>query len=293
MIRLREFGRPHNKTSLFAIPGIDGSIGSIEPIVNLIARHRQVVVVDYSAEDNLTLEALATEIAEHIRSRDVGAIDIIGQSIGSVLAAHVASMHQLSVRKVILSCTFTKLRWRVLRLSNVFLRVTPGWIYRMTTRPTMTLVCGPVGDGTNHPFFEASKNSDKAGVIKRTSWQINRDFGDDLVKIDSPCLILMGAKDRFVPNAEKEVEKLQKLFMGSPIRIVPIPEAGHVRLRGAGRECPDLGVRQSPQCCARSTGHGDSVSPTPARARVVAIARHRFCCEPNRRVLGGVIRWKP
>ena len=43
---------------------------------------------------------------------------------------------------------------------------------------------------------------------------------------------------------------------------------GHVAaFQAPRRECPDPGLRQPPQCRARSAGHGDSVSPAPARAR--------------------------
>ena len=97
----------------------------------------------------------------------------------------------------------------------------------------MAVVCGPVGDGIKHPFFEASKNSLKAGVIKRTTWEINRDFAEDLIKMEVPCLFLMGEKDRFVPNAKKELERLTRLFADRPAKIVSIPRAGHVLLPSA------------------------------------------------------------
>ncbi len=230
MIRTIEIGQKSRKNPLVAIPGIDGSIGSIEPIVKKLAENRQVIVIDYTKENNTTLEALSTEIADKIKTLNLSRVHILGQSIGTILAAQVANSHGLEVGKVIIVCTFTKLNWNKLRLSNIILRLTPGWLYKLSSPSIMAVVTGPVGDGKNHPFFEASKNSDKAGVIKRTSWEINRDFAEDLVKIDTPSLFLMGEKDRFVTSAQKEIERLKRLFVDHPATIVSIPNAGHVLL---------------------------------------------------------------
>jgi len=230
MIRKIEIGQKSDSTPLIAIPGIDGSIGSIEPIVKKLAENRQVIVIDYSEENNITLEALSTEIADKIKSLKIGRIDIFGQSIGTILAAQVASLHGLDVGKVVLVGTFTKLNWNKLKFSNFILRLTPGWLYRLSSPTIMALVTGPVGDGKKHPFFEASKNSDKAGVIKRTSWEINRDFAEDLIKVDTPSLFLMGEKDRFVTSAQKEINRLKRLFADHPAKIVSIANAGHVLL---------------------------------------------------------------
>lgn len=233
MIRIIEIGQKNDKNPLVAIPGIDGSIGSIEPIVNKLAQNRQVIVIDYSEENNKTLEALATEIADKIKSWNIGRIDILGQSIGTILAAQVASLHGIQVGKVVFACTFTKLNWNKLKLSNFILRLTPDRLYKLSSPSIMAMVCGPVGDGKKHPFFEASKNSNKAGVIKRTRWEINKDFAEDLVKVDTPSLFLMGEKDRFVTSAKDEIDRLKRLFTDHPAKIVSIANAGHVLLPSA------------------------------------------------------------
>lgn len=230
MVRLIEYGTCSDKIPLFAFPGIDGSIGSIEPIVRELSGNRQVVVLDYTGENNPTLEKLTAEMAEAIKRRGSGHIDVLGQSIGTVLAAQIAGIRGLPVRRIVLMCTFTRLRWGWLRVVNFLLRITPGWLYRLTTRPMMTIACGPVGDGRNHPFFEASRNSNKEGVIRRTSWEINRNFGNDLATINSPCLILMGAKDRFIPNIRKELEALDDVLKGRRAKMIAVPNAGHVFL---------------------------------------------------------------
>ena len=97
----------------------------------------------------------------------------------------------------------------------------------------MAYVCGPVGDGWRHPFFGATFRSDPEGLIKRTRWEIGRDFAQDIERIDVPGLVLIGAKDRFVPDPQREVERLRSLFVGKQVRVEVVPEAGHVLLSTA------------------------------------------------------------
>ena len=68
-----------------------------------------MIVVDYSAETNPTLEGLSAEIAAALTNENLTAFNLVGQSIGTIVAAHLASDYGLPVRKVALVCTFTKL----------------------------------------------------------------------------------------------------------------------------------------------------------------------------------------
>lgn len=234
MIELIRLGEPTDHPSIVTVPGIDGSIGSVEPIVRSLAEDRQVVVADYTREDNPTLEEFSAEIAATVADEVEGAIDILGQSIGTIAAAQVAGRHLGErIQRTVLMCTFTDLTdWR-LRAGNFVLRMTPSWVYGRMAPLTMAYVCGPVGDGEDHPFFTAARHSSKDGVMKRTAWQIDRDFSEDIAAVPQPMLVLMGERDRFVPDAEKEIEKLRKLLAGRTGRVVPVPDGGHVFLDSA------------------------------------------------------------
>jgi pimeloyl-ACP methyl ester carboxylesterase len=224
-------GTPTDQPPLFAIPGLDGSIGSVQPMVEALAKQREVIVVDFSAETSPTLEALATEIAAAIRAESQPTFDILGQSIGTIVATQVATLHNLPVRKVVLTCTFTILHWRLLRLVVALSKFAPAWLYRLTAPLTIALSCGPVGDGGQHPAFAAARKADKDVVARRTAWQIDRDFAIDLARIQTPLLILMGDSDRFVPDAQREIAKLRHLFAKQPAaRVDAIPGAGHIFL---------------------------------------------------------------
>ena len=68
------------------IPGIDGQRGSVAPIVDRLGQHRRVLLVDYAAEVERDLDSLAASIAELLPDQ----CDVVGQSIGTWLAAEVA-----------------------------------------------------------------------------------------------------------------------------------------------------------------------------------------------------------
>jgi pimeloyl-ACP methyl ester carboxylesterase len=235
MIQLKRYGRPATAPPLVAIPGLDGSAGSVEPIVSRLAERREVVVVDFGGENNPTLEALVEEIAAALAAAGgiAGPFDLLGQSIGTIMAARLAARPGQAVRRVVLTCTFSRARWGLLKWVVRLARLTPRPLYRLTSPLTIALSCGPVGDGGKHPAFAASRDSDPKAVARRTAWQIGRDFGPDLAAIPAPLLVLMGERDRFVPDAAEEINKLRRLLAGRPARVEAIANAGHIFLPSA------------------------------------------------------------
>ena len=236
MIRLERHGLPDGAPALVAIPGMDGSVGSIAPLVERLGRTRQVVLANYADERNPTLEELAEEIAGAVRSHVQAPLDLWGQSLGTMLAAQLAARPDLGVRKVVLVATWPRLRWSWRRpwapvtLTNRLMALTPRPAFRAMSRPLMSLACGPVGDGRDHPFFDYVRQSDRDAQVRRTGWEIDRDFSADLARIEQPTLVLMGRNDRFVPDAAEEIAKLEALFADRPARVVALGGAGHVLL---------------------------------------------------------------
>lgn len=229
-IRLTELGASDSHPVLVAVPGIDGSIGSIGPIVDQLAANRKVVVVDYSAERHPTLSALVETTRALLASRFDQPVDIVGQSIGSIIAARLAADPRVSVRRVALIGPFTRVRNAAVSISAVLAGLTPRWLYRLTAPTAMALACGPVGDGADHPFFAAVGRSDPLGSGKRTAWQTGVDFGPDLLAIRQPTVVVIGAADRFVPDVAGQIAELRAVFAGGRGEVVVIPDAGHVLL---------------------------------------------------------------
>ena len=208
------------------IPGIDGQPGSVAPIVDRLARTRRVLLVDYSREVHATLDELADEIAATLPPR----CDLVGQSIGTWLAALVAARRADVVRRVALIATFTRVRGVALRLSALVTRYTPRPLYRLTTPSLMRLACGPVGDGGHHPFLAGVAASDQEGVARRTRWQVGRDATPMLAGISQPVAVFLGDRDRFVPRREREVARIRAIFDRDGSHVVGVAGAGHVML---------------------------------------------------------------
>jgi pimeloyl-ACP methyl ester carboxylesterase len=232
-VRLVDHGAGTARPPLVVIPGIDGSWGSVAPFVEDLAGDRRVVVADYTREDNPNLDDLAAEIAGAVAAHVDGPVDVLGQSIGSVLAARVARDPRVAARRVVLVGTFTRARWRALRVATVAMALSTRALNRLTAPPLMALVCGPVGDGRGHPFFATSAESDPSGVRRRTAWQVDRDFGPDIRAVDAPLLVLLGDRDRFVPDAAAQLAELRALLDGRDARVVPVRGGGHVLLPSA------------------------------------------------------------
>lgn len=227
-VRLRSYGEPSGQPPIVVVPGIDGSAGSVGPVIEQLSRGRQVLLVDYTTERNPTLEALAAEVVAVVAEATDGPVDLLGQSIGTIVAAHMAASPDLEVRKVVLMATFTRTRQAALRVSNAVSWLSPRPLYRLFVGLLMALVCGPVGDGWHHPFLAAVRRSDPGDARRRTAWQIGRDFSPDLAAIPQPTRVLMGADDRFIPDAPAQIGRLRAIFGDEA--VVAIPGAGHVFL---------------------------------------------------------------
>lgn len=211
---------------IVVIPGIDGQRGSVAPIVDRLAQYRRVLLVDYSHETNPTLDDLADEIVGLLPDR----CDLVGQSVGTWLAALVAQSRADAVRRVALIATFTRVRDTALRVSAWTTRWAPGPLYRLATPTLMKIACGPIGDGRDHPFLRDVADSDQEGVARRTRWQIGRDFGPMLRGISQPVAVFVGQRDRFVPDRDDEFDRIRAVFDRPGGSVTVIEDAGHVML---------------------------------------------------------------
>ncbi|WP_432515089.1 SRPBCC family protein [Kineococcus sp. SYSU DK001] len=228
--RLVRYGDATTGTPLVVVPGLDGSVGTVAPLVQALAQTRPVHLVDYRTERNTSLEGLAREIADLVTRARLGKVDVLATSLGSIAAAQAISQHGMSARRVVLIGTFTRLPAGRLRLTNRIIASTPRWGYRRLAPLLMSYVCGPVGDGADHPFFERIRRSDPVQVVKRTQWEVGRDFAPDLAALIPPTLVLMGARDRFVSDPQREVATIRRCLTSEESQVRLLPGAGHVLL---------------------------------------------------------------
>lgn len=232
-VRLKHIGGTKGTPLLF-IPGIDGCPGSVEPIMESLAKTRPVYLVDYQNENNNRFEELVEEIVKVIQEKGPATFDLCGQSIGSLLAAAVSAKLPNKTKHLVLTCTYTRVRNMIMGISNIFLRLTPVFLYKIITPLSMRFICGPVGDGKNHPFFKELEFGNKKAIMRRTAWQINRDFSQELSLVSVPMLVINGENDRFVPRRSQEFQTIRKIVAGKKQgELHAIPNAGHVLLSSA------------------------------------------------------------
>lgn len=218
---------------LVVVPGMDGSRGTLAPLVERLSRSRPTFVVDYTTERNPRLEDLSGEIARLVRTELTGQVDVLATSLGAVVAAQAIGDHGLEARRAVLIGAFTRVRDAQLRANNLLISVLPRSSYRLLSPWVLAWVCGPVGDGWRHPFFRHIRASDPVQVAKRTRWEVGRDFSTELAKIAQPTLILMGSRDRFVKDLDSEIRILRRLFRRPGSEVREVPAAGHVFLPSA------------------------------------------------------------
>lgn len=228
--RLVRHGSATTGVPLVVVPGMDGSVGTLAPIVERLALSRPTFVVDYTTERHATLEAFSHAVAELVREQVPGEIDILAASIGSIAAAQAIGDHGLPARRVVLVGAFTRLGDARLRTTNLLVSASPRWMYRVIAPLLMGWVCGPIGDGRRHAFFGHVRRSDPMQVVKRTRWEIGRDFAPELAKITGRTLVLMGDRDRFVPDVDEQIAALERLVSRPGSAVRTIAGAGHVLL---------------------------------------------------------------
>ena len=68
MLSIEYFGKKTNKKLVIVIPGIDGSVGSVKPVVEELAEKRQVALVNYTKENNDLLDSLVEEIVAIVKN---------------------------------------------------------------------------------------------------------------------------------------------------------------------------------------------------------------------------------
>ena len=121
----------------------------------------------------------------------------------------------------------------------------------------------PVGDGRDHPLFDAVRDSSPEDARTRTGWEVGRDVPVELSALAATgvaALVLVGGTDRFVPDVASVTARLRSLFGPSAVHVVP----------GAGHVAPARpGPRTRSACCGHSTSGPPARGggPAPASAR--------------------------
>jgi pimeloyl-ACP methyl ester carboxylesterase len=186
---------------------------------------------------------LSAEIAALVRSAGLPHVDTVATSLGCMVAAQTLGDHGIPYGRAVLIGAFTVLDSRRLRLTNRIVSLLPRRLYQLGAPLLMAWVCGPVGNGRRHPFFGWIRRSDPTQVVKRTRWEIDRDFALELKKLTRPTLVLMGSEDRFVRDVDTEVAAITRALSHPESEVRMVPDAGHVFLPSGAAQTAVRAIR--------------------------------------------------
>ncbi|WP_394840116.1 alpha/beta hydrolase [Pendulispora rubella] len=209
---------------------LDGT-SNFAHIVPRFSDARTVVALDYAGagastipEGDLTLDLLVDQVAGAIRHASDGPVDLLGDSLGAVVAAATAARHPALVRRLVLVAgwaysgdprhqlmfgTWARLEGLDSELGNRF-----GMA--MALRPEFLTALG------HENIARALMQKTPPNTLRRIELGLRVDIRDEAKKIVAPTLIIQGTDDYLVP--EYQSRALRESIDGSRYASV---ESGH------------------------------------------------------------------
>lgn len=212
---------------LVLIMGYGATMEDWDPrLVHLLALHNRVVMFDNTGVGRtqqlplpLTIDAMANQTSALISTLGLGSPDVLGWSMGGMIAQALAVLHPAQVRRLVLCATY------------------PGTGAAVGVAVTAKLAGSdfPANQGNAFNAFEAAiaeypaapaVSSGTKGVqgLAESDWQVGMDpAGREVARISVPTLIADGTVDQLDPAANDYT--LAHLIPGA--KLVLYPDAGH------------------------------------------------------------------
>ena len=232
---VRELGSG-DEPPLLLIHGLAGSsLSEWYQVAPLVASGRRVIMIDHRghglsarAETRYEIEDVADEVAAVLDQLDIGLIDVVGYSMGGVIAQSLVARNPGRVRRLILVATFATHPARdrlVRRLGTVLTR---GWerlsgIGTPEVRGGYLIARGAVEPQHARWVWRENARRDVESGAQATFALLRFDSSDWISKIEVPTLVVIPAHDLLVPP--KWQYELAGLIPGA--RITEVPGAGH------------------------------------------------------------------
>jgi pimeloyl-ACP methyl ester carboxylesterase len=177
-----------------------------------------------------TMAALADDALAVLDAAGVGKADVLGVSMGGMIAQHLAVRHPERLRKLALGCTtpsFTRQHYPRPQVAVELLRVLAR---RATLQQTAALLVGPgfVETPEGAELFTRWRKAADQGRAKRAALQLGaillHSMRSQLGRITAPTLVMTGDQDRLV-RPENSYD-LAKEIPGAQLHV--FEGAGHV-----------------------------------------------------------------
>ena len=246
---------------LVLIMGFDWTMEGWDPrLVHALAEHNRVVMFDNAGVGRtqplpgeqtatLTIDAMANQTSALIDTLGLGRPDVLGWSMGGMIAQALAVLHPAQVRRLVLCATYPG-TGPVAAPSQAALRL--GNIFPANQASAANAFKAAIAEYPAAPAPPAGTRVAQAGAV--VDWWDGTDAtGHKITRISVPTLIADGTDDGLDPVANDHA--LARLIPGA--RLVLYPDAGHGFLFQEGPRFASL-------VDSFLTGHPD---PAPARQR--------------------------
>lgn len=221
--------------ALLLIAGIPAVASDWAALAERLAATRRVIAYDNRGSGRSTVTPgpyttaqLAADAVGLLDALDIDRADVMGMSLGGMVAQELAIEHPQRVRKLILACTHAGIRHAAPQpraTARAFAMETDDWAERMHIMSPFAFA-----PGVDPAFLEAfvAKKSrdiqDPEGYRAQIAAALAHDTYHRLDRIAAPTLILTGDQDQVIPGASSRAlhERIPEA------ELVEIPRAGHL-----------------------------------------------------------------
>jgi pimeloyl-ACP methyl ester carboxylesterase len=217
--------------------GLGGDIGFWTAEIEALAEHVRVIAIDLRGSGQTpmsgptTIEELADDVAAVLDAAGVSSCDVVGFSMGGLVAQAFALRWPTRLRRLVLASTFAVMNAQARRFLDAVLSVYEGGC----TPTQMFDLIAPwlfsvrfVADPQNAPFFVYPENDPNEQPRPYWCWLYRAQQAFDatvaLPRIVAPTLVLVGDEDRLVSTADART--LASLIPDARLEV--IDRAGHL-----------------------------------------------------------------
>ena len=237
MVGYRSVGRG---PALILITGYGGTMeGWDRQLIDTLAQHHRVVIFDNAGIGStaalpqpLTIDAMADQTSALIAALGLGQADVLGWSMGGMIAQALAVRHPGQVRRLILCATFPG-DGKAVRPSQTAINA----LNSGDSKKVMSVLFPPDQTAAQNTFLAAvssypASSPAPSGVVAAQAkavdaWWAGKDPAGRLPgKIHVPTLVADGTQDRLDPLQNSYA--LARLIPGAQLRLYP--DAGHAFL---------------------------------------------------------------
>lgn len=226
-------------TPLLLLNGIGLDTNAWGPLAGLLARERRLLLVDARgtgrsgpAPEPNTTATMAADVLALLDRLDLASVDVLGLSLGGLVAQELALLAPARIRALVLAATAARLPGRTRRVLDAWRRLLlAGTDPDAFRREQIAWVLGDAAledDATTEAIVAALAGApapSPRGFSAQADACLAHDTRDRAASIQAPALVLAGRDDALIPLASGE--ELAKLLPRGRLEVHP---GGHAFL---------------------------------------------------------------